>query len=68
MIDRLKTFKYMSKIVKLTEENKAFLSERNLRLKDVALFFEMKELTLINSTAKNRYVNALRLFSDFCCT
>ena len=68
MIDRLKTFKYMSKIEKLTDENKEFLSEQNLKLKDVAVFFDMKELTLINSTAKNRYVNALRLFSDFCCT
>lgn len=58
----------MAKIPKLTEENKAFLSERNLKLKDVAFFFDMKELTLINSTAKNRYVNALRLFYDFCCT
>lgn len=58
----------MSKIKPLSEENKAFLSERNLKLKDVAEFFDMKELTLINSTAKNRYVNAFRLFYDFCCT
>ena len=56
------------KIKKLTEENKAFLSARNLKLKDVAVFFDMTELSLINSTAKNRYVNALRLFYDFCCT
>lgn len=54
----------MSKIKKLTQENKEFLSKHNLKLKDVAMFFDMKEATLINSTAKNRYVNALRLFHN----
>jgi sulfur relay (sulfurtransferase) DsrC/TusE family protein len=50
------------KIKKLTEENKAFLSERNLKLKDVARFLKMKESSLINSTAKNRYIEFLRSF------
>ena len=55
----------MSKIQKLNKQNKAFLKQRNLKLKNVALFFGIKETTLLNSTAKNRYVNALRLFAEF---
>ena len=58
----------MGKIEKLTQQNKDFLSVKNIRLKDVAMFFNMKESALINSTAKNRYVNALRLFVVFDCT
>jgi|14_taG_2_1085336.scaffolds.fasta_scaffold255926_1 phage portal protein BeeE len=55
----------MSKIEKLNKQNKTFLKQRNLKLKNVALFFGIKETTLLNSTAKNRYVNALRLFAEF---
>lgn len=54
----------MAKVKKLTEENKKFLNQQDLKLKDVADFFGMNEMSLINSTAKNRYVTALRLFHE----
>jgi len=54
----------MSKIEKLTVENKKFLAANNLTLNDVAIFFEMKPVTLRNSTAKNKFVTALRRFQN----
>lgn len=54
----------MAKIPKLTIDNKLFLSENDLILDDVAEFYEMKPLTLRNSTAKNKFLNALRRYEN----
>lgn len=46
------------------ESLKQFLKEQNLSLKDVARFFEMGEPSLRNSTAKDRYITALKRYDE----
>ena len=53
------------KIIPLSPSNEIFLKYRKLTLKDVADFFNMKPVTLRNSTAKNRYIDALRKYQNF---
>jgi hypothetical protein len=52
----------MSKITKVSEENEKFLSELNLQKQDIARFYNMKPHNFTTSTAKNKKINALRLF------
>lgn len=53
----------MSKIPELTDENKRFMKRVNITLEDIARYFDMKPITLRNSTAKNRYIEALAAYS-----
>ena len=46
-------------------ENKAFLKEQRLKIKDVAAFFSMSEDSLRNSTAKDRYITAIRRYDEY---
>lgn len=50
--------------VPLTKENAKFLSERGLKLSDIAEMLNMKPQSLRMSTAKNRYINLLRAFCE----
>lgn len=53
------------KVPKVTEENRAFLNERNLKILDVAAFYNMKPHNFTTSTAKNKYISALRNCLEF---
>ena len=46
------------------ESLRLFLKENNLLLKDVAKFFEMSADSFRNSTAKDRYITALKRYDQ----
>ena len=53
----------MSKVLKLTEQQKQFLKRNNLTLKQVSKFFGIVDINK-SRAAKHKYINALMAFES----
>lgn len=52
-------------VPKLSKENKDFLKQRGLTLTEVGRFFGLTQMNIIGSSAKNKFVDALRFYDAF---